>query len=329
MTSINGNRSVIVIDSQTFVVSGSVSSSIGYTGGGQVYSTNAPDYKWCDVNSKGEFTIKNWQFNYRDIGEYNRVLAQKIWNEGLPDCETGTGVCSQIPTVPPEPRPYQNACGMDQNLVSMSCQTTCLPFNPCRANAAYFSPNSESFNKSASLSHSMNYGWAPSMPYIDTNYTTMWQAIPFQAMDDLYFTPPPCPCVGTQCLGTWEEDNGFCENDNDNLHKYYPARDVFEARCEPPSGSPALVSDTYMGCITTQQITSSTCPKGNICSVPQNTQGEFPNDTTCNTYIPHTYVEPWTLLMIKETCVCSSGRFSQQYMGNGISCPNEIVVPPP
>ena len=84
-----------------------------------------------------------------------------------------------------------------------------------------------------------------------------------------------------------------------------------------------------MGCITTQQITSSTCPKGNICSVPQNTQGEFPNDTTCNTYIPHTYVEPWTLLMIKETCVCSSGRFSQQYMGNGISCPNEIVVPPP
>ena len=355
LTSINGNWPVIVIDSQTFVLSGSVSGSTSYLGGGQVYSTNAPDWKWCDVSSKGEFTYKNWLFNYRDVGEYQRVLSQYNWNMGIPyDCSSGAADnCPEIPSLPDNPRANQAACGMDQNIIISSCITTCLPFNPCRVNAAYFAPLTltESFNKSGShISYSLNLGWAPSALTsnpVDHNYTTMWQAIPNQAMDDLYFQSPPCTCIDytdpdtevttfecdPNC--TWQEDNGNCEIDvvgdpelTIPCQKYFAARNVYEARCSPPSGSPALQSGVYMGCLTPNDLTGSSCPSGNICSAPVGTQGSFPMETTCQPYLPHNYTAPWLLLFAKEGCVCFDGRFTSNYLDNGVSCPIDIAPAP-
>ena len=87
----------------------------------------------------------------------------------------------------------------------------------------------------------------------------------------------------------------------------------------------------YIGCLKPSQFGGS-CPPGNICNAPVlGTFGLFPEDTTCNTYLFHNYSIPWILLLTKEQCVCSGGRFADVYSANQVSsgptCSN-IVEPP-
>jgi hypothetical protein len=347
---LDGTWTVYPINSASVILSGSqtLSNSI-YLGKGQMYNVGAPDYKWNDTTTKGEFSVLKWKMNYIDTGEWTRVTASATWNSGLmqccypapcPDCNCP---CPQ-PYVPPQPR--QNQCGLDWNVESMSCDTSCLPFDPCKPSVAYFSPNvgSESFVKSGSMILSAkNYGF--SYPGMDSRYGNMWQGIFKQTMNDLYYVAPPCPCgpnrdpdtgeiLGYDCSNcSWQMDDGTCEVDNPGdsdlgipCIKYYPHINQYESRCSPPSGSPALMAGTKMGCYTT---ISGSCFSQSVCSPPYS-PGTFPETDGCGSsvYLVNVYEDPWILLQLEEYCVCYSGQFDQEYVKNGIGCPTEILPAP-
>jgi len=350
LTSINGFHNIHVIGLDTITIDGIDGTTLSpYAGGGTIQNQFSPDQAWNDTNGKGDFTYKTWLYNYRDLGEYNRVLGEYNWNMGLSDCITFTPPCSQLPTLIPEPRPYQNACGLDPNVISMSCVTSCMPFNPCGANAAYFSPNKESFNSS-----SHNCGWAPNtfVP-LDQVYPTYWAGIITQQMDDLYYQAPPCTCIPNTDPDTeittyacdsncsWAEDNGTCQTDipGDSelgipCHKYFAARDVFEARCEVPTGAPPLIGGKHLGCLTVAQLNTPNCPEGNVCNSPANSWGIFPLAESCAPFVAyqyHNYGTPWIPWLSKEGCVCSDSRFAETYIANGVgvSPTCDMVFPPP
>jgi hypothetical protein len=346
---INGTHTVTVIDNQTVALNGvnGISQSL-YTGKGQMWSPFSPDWKWNDTTPKGDFTVRSWQYNYRDVGEYTRVMGQIAWNTGIPyDCTSGPAdSCGIIPATPSEPRANQAACGFDQNIISSSCTDTCLYNGPCGPSVAYFSPNSETFNTNAK-----NYWSIPSgFTYGDGVYITMLQMIPFQTMEDPLYVSPPCACsvvtdpytlietheCDPNC--SWEED-ASCQPDVSGdselgipCHKYYPLRNQYEARCKVPTGAPPLMNGVYMGCLTTKDFAGGACPKGNMCYPPGQPLFIFPEQGSniCgnNALDPNIYATPWITLLLRENCVCNAGSFSQAYIDNGIGCPTDVVPAP-
>ena len=353
LTIINGVHTISVIDNQHIALVGvNGTSQPPYSGSGQIWSPFSPDPKFNTVASRNDFTVRAWQYNYRDIGEYNRVMGQIAWNTGIPyDCTNGPAdSCGIIPATPSEPRGHQAECGLDQNVISSSCTTHQLPINACGAMAAYFSPNVESFGSS-----SRNYWSVPAgFTYGDGVYITMMQWAIYQMMPDPYYVNPPCACSVVTDPDTfvethecdpncsWQEDDGNCNRDVTGdaelgipCHKYYPMRDQFEARCEPPVGAPPLMNGVYMGCLTTANFAGGrggSCPRGNLCYPPGQPLFIFPEQGSniCgnNALDPNIYATPWITLLLRENCVCNAGSFSQAYIDNGIGCPTDVVPPP-
>jgi hypothetical protein len=313
---LNGTRTVNVIDNAN--ISFGVAGGQTYTGGGQIYSSFAVDWKWNDTTSKNDFTARIWLYTYRDVGEYLRISASNALNLGTANCigDIPSGYSS---TNTANPRYHQSECGISQNVLQMSCSTLCLPYNPCSTVVAYFSPNSESISGS-----SRNIGW-PAPVQMDSIYGGIyWQGAIVQSMNDPYFITPPTPCGWG---GAWTEDGGGCASDT-GVIKYYAARNVYEARCSVPDGAPNLI-DVHIGCIQTDDIGGGSCPDGNICSGPT-APSTFPAAAGCAPYLVNIYTNPWVLLLAKESCVCSVGRFASNYAANGISAgPTCDVVPPP
>jgi hypothetical protein len=358
--SINGTYTAIVFNSQSIALSGSVGG--GNYSSGFIYSTlvgsRTASLSTNTVKARGDYVVQMAQYDYRSVGEYNRVLGQYNWNLGIPyDCTTGPAAnCGILPTVPPEPRGHQAECGYDQNIVSSSCTTDNMLPNNCKAIAVYFSPNIEHFlTPSASVVWAKNYWGVPaSFSPGDGNYIAMLQMWPNQNMPDPYFVAPPCPCSAVTDPDTfvethecdpncsWQEDDGNCNRDVTGdaelgipCHKYYPMRDQFEARCEPPVGAPPLMNGVYMGCLTTANFAGGrggTCPRGNLCSPPGQPLYVYPEQGSniCgnNALDPNVYASPWLTLLMREQCVCNAGSFSQTYLDNGIGCPTDVVPAP-
>ena len=346
---INGTWTVTPIDAFHIVLQGSQTKpDATYFGQGQIQNLFAPDWKWNDTSPKGDFQVLQWLYNYRDIGEWYRVTGSAVWNSGLaqsccpsPGCGNScppTCDCPQ-PAVPTHPR--QNQCGLDENVATMSCDTTCLNYNVCAPMVAYFSPNygSESFSKDSSR----NYGFQ--FPGMDTNYGSMWRGIFRQTIDDPYYVAPPCPCspdTDPESLITtydcsncqWIMDDGTCQTDqpgDEDLGipciKYFPHVPQYEARCEVPTGAPPLVLPAKMGCVTTA---NPDCINKTVCQAPQS-PNTFPLVSACNAgiYLQYPYEYPWILLQLEESCVCADGRFADIYASNGINCPDSEIVGPP
>lgn len=315
-----------------------------YLGSGQMYSTFAPDWKWDDVSSKGQYSTLQYNYNFRDIGEYTRLASDWTASQYAFLCD---GVTPCVPgTVPSFPRAEQASYGFDNSISKLDCDTQCLISMDCAPAVAYFSPNSESFV------NGNNHGF----PYIggDTQYGVRWNGVVKQTMVDPLFQVPPCPCAPETMPGEdddgfpvdipdgkvnctqfrWEMDTGLCVNDytdgNQLKHKLYPLAGQYEAMCEIPDGAPPLPPGVHIGCLKpTDYKAGKPCPGGNICFPPHfGPQAAFFLGATCSPYVVFPYATPWLTFLYSYNCVCNEGRFAQAYEDNGITCEN-IILPPP
>lgn len=327
---INGLWTVSVITPSIISLNGSDNTAASpYTGSGRAYSPYTPDWKWNDESPKGEFQIIKWDYNYRDIGEYLRISQSVpfVTNEFKCDPPASPATPCDPPTIPPEPRPNSPYA---QEITSVTCETQCLPYNACAPNVAFFSPNSESFKSSQSFYvGSRNYGWDYNL--YDSQYGAMWQAMVRQAIDDPFWQAPPCPCSYDGDLMTYgcnvlmTEDNGSCQADTEGIVYYAKAPQV-EARCELPAGAPALPRGKYLGC---RKVTDTSTP-GNICDPPySDSDAMYNNPDGCSTYYVYPWATPWVTYLAELNCVCTDGRFRQEYVDAGVLCDQPTYLPPP
>lgn len=143
---------------------------------------------------------------------------------------------------------------------------------------------------------------------------------------DVFETPwlTPCPCeeltdvIGEDTVAYFGQipcqyDNCSCQEDTINIaddtleNKIYPAKRLVECVCNTPSGSPALPSGIYVGCLPSDTVDSINPPQGNVCNYGG--VGEIVNT-------------PWICWNLQHICVCSGsgGRFKDIYGKDGIVC---------
>lgn len=335
---LNGNYTVTQLNSSSFALQGTTYSGPITSSFKSAYAISqfAPDLKWNDVQSKGDFSSIQWKFNYRDIGEYARLAAAYTSSLSGLDCDD-INPCTPFATIA-EPRTAQKGY-YGQEITDVICTTRCATSNACGPSVAFFSPNGETFSD-ISGSSAINLGWADDYAKkFDTQYGSTWQGIVKQTMDDVYFAEPPCPCVGVtdpdteettyECYGSWTEDDGTCHADveTDPPIRYYARRNTYEARCEVPEGAPALIDGFYIGCL--NPATTNDFTKGNICSNPSSdVYNIYSKDDGCDIASITVYSAPWVTLIAEEQCICDSGRFSSEYTANGFGCSSPIVSPP-
>ncbi len=305
--SLNGIRTVSGVSGSNVLLSGINTGSVTpYTGGGYVQSVFGVDPYWNDDRSKGEFQYKSWHFNYRDVGEYQRLVDV---NAGLTGGQTtcdGSGFCSAIASIP-EPRPYQAAHGMPQAVSEFSCTTHCLPFKVCSPNVLAVTPNNESF------ATSIQANFVTDFP-CDSLYGSEWHGKFEQMVKDPFWKATPCKCSYSEdsdSLGRipCSEDDGTClEDDPEGSYTIYPHAPMVEPRCDVPSGAPALVPGVHLGCLTLSQLNTTGSIEGlmgSVCSHPTHDGTSF---------------APWVLYLNELNCVCVTGRFDAEYEANRVLC---------
>lgn len=305
----DSNKTVTVIDPLHFTFSGSV------PGGGYVKSHGALGY-WCnDDNPKGEYIYAQWQFNYRDYQERDRVNAQYI----------ACGSCEEAEPADMTPiRQYQADHGMLRAVSTIGFISECLTFTPCCPSVIGASPNGEVFPNGAIFDDFANF--AP-----DDRYGARWQAAFIQHMPDLLWQPPHKPCADcsphpkpTVC--GWHEDNGTCaadsctddcdvDPDNPDGAYYYPQRPWVEARQGVTTingTTPTLPAGVVIGFLTLGDLDAVTPPDGNVLPPPGvvGSTGSYPAQS----------VTPWGIYLRELSCVCAAGRFLADYEADGVSC---------
>lgn len=314
-----------VIDSQTVVLSGSTGVGSNYTGStAYMYSPFAADWKWNDDLPKHDYTVLTWNFNYRDVGEYNRIVGVNSSMEWNYDCNSnlcGTASNSE------QPRLAQANCGMSQFVSTMSVETSCQTANACKPNVAFFSPNSSDFSGSKTA---INHGFGK--PTFDDVYGSMWNGLIKQTDTDYLWQTPPCPCsfnpdvwqYGCNC-GMAEDDGTGQEDGGTPCIKRFRHSPQIESRAEIPNGAPFLPNGCYIGCLTPPDFQNGKCGSGNVCNPP------FANANASYTdYTPLIQYPYYCDLFLKELgCVCSEGRFSEDYQQDGVLCPNNQIVSAP
>lgn len=344
LTVMNGVHQVKVVAPKQIALVGvnGISQSV-YLGSGVMTSPFAPDPKWNDTSPKNDLTTIQWNYNYRDVGEYIRLSGSVPFAESEFQCvppndPNNPPVCPD-PPVPPRPRPNLWNC-YDPNVTEVKCDTSCLPFNACYPQVAFFSPNSETFHTSGSVIQSAkNYGWGSVL--MDEQYGALWQGAVKQSMGDPLFIAPPCPCqpvddgfdpIFYACNCFWDEDSGDCLGDTtEPCQKYYAHRPVFEARCEVPTGAPALPGDAHLGCLKVSDYKDpNNCPDGNPCWAPfSDANNVFNFGEGCGFISVFPWATPWITYLSMMNCVCNNGRFAVDYGRNGIVCDNDLFVQAP
>jgi hypothetical protein len=342
---INGTWTIKALDSNNIALinSNGITADDYKANTGQVRSIFATDWRWNDSNGKNEFVSYQWLYNYRDIGEYNRILNYVPWIEGQPSCNDQSIACTS-PAIPPEPRHQQLVCGIDQNLTNMTCLTSCIAHNPCSPLVAFFSPNNETFKNTGSFVTAINLGFGK-VTY-DDQYGSMWQGAIKQAIDDPFFQKPPCPPERVydesdgldhyECNGTFTQDDGNCIPDEIGdadlgipSVKHYAMPNQVENRCSVPVGSPTLPNSNTLGCLKPSDVVNG-CKSGNVCSPPYGDSGNlFLAGASCNIYKTYPYATPWITYLNQLGCVCGNGQFATEYSSYGIGCDTELIVPAP
>ncbi len=107
-TGVAGLGSGVTVDSASgtlVVVTGTLSGA--YTSGGYISSNGAPSHVWNTSTPRGDYLVKEWGFNHREVGEYNRCLATYL----------ACGEDAQsLATVPSAVRIHQESHGMPQEV---------------------------------------------------------------------------------------------------------------------------------------------------------------------------------------------------------------------
>lgn len=348
----NNVYGVKVVTSQSFALPTIDATSFPtYNGKAIVYSPFGAAFGWNDTDSKGDFTVLEWDYGYRDYGEYLRISASIAYYSGSLKCAVGPELCGTIPPVP-EPRTNQKNC-YDQIFSLVSCTTKCVPVDACNGRVAFCSPNSETFGapliptgsttsslggggsvsilvSSGSISGSVtssvvnNIGWFPKFT-LDSLYGSTYIKTIKQSMIDPYYIAPAAPCG----IDSWHQDNGACVYDNNTGYPYPP---YYEARCEVPKNAPPLLPNHYLGCVkNTNPIiqTDISCSKGNYCLPPvYNTDNIYANGDGVYVYGTPVYTAPWVAYLHEEYCVCNTGSFYKTYQDYGVICKNPYVPAP-
>jgi hypothetical protein len=336
-----------VVSPTEFFVTGTAGT---YSGGGYVASHGAPGYGWHDSDSKGDFHLAEWRFNYRDFAERDRVLDQ--WH-ACNDC------ADAAPADTTEIRPLQAGRGMPREVSWFECHKErlfgetvspmCIPFGPCDPQVIAITPNGETWSRG----YVKNFYHAP----LDTGFGARWQMCVVQRMQDPLWQEPKPPCKD-QGDGTadwsacgWAVDDGSCNctwmdidgtlqggcTDNSSTCvesngvaaegsvAYYPLPKFVEALAALPSGAPNPLGLTF-GYATIADLNSATAPTLPPFPPPGGT-GYLDDDEYAT---PIAHQTPWGDYINQMHCVCLGGQFSAQYQANGISirCP-PITTPDP
>lgn len=201
-----------------------------YTSGGYVKTSGAPSYEWHDDQPKGDFQIRTWEFNYRDVGEFSRLTTVAA------SCTDEDHDCESI-DVPDEPRPNQATHGMPQEVSSFSVTEDCLLAGRCAPSVIAITPNGESWGARGKV-----YGF-PSGFNCDATYGSRWQRVAVQAFPDPFFRPPDAL---PDAIAKW-----------------------VEARSTVPSGAPGLPTGVAINCLTLAQLDNDPLvDDGIVCAPP-------------------------------------------------------------
>lgn len=337
-----------VIDSQNVVLEGLNAESCSYqNGSGQMFSPFGIDWKYDDELPKGEYSTLQFETNIRQVGEYQRLAAQSAsvgstYNcdepyydeENDPEHNNPIYTYCSIPYCPPEPRPFQSACGLSQDVSNVEPETHCLPFNACKPSVAFFSPVSHPLLEQKY--NCRNHGFGDVV--IDNPYGSMWNGFILQYDTDYAWQAPPCSCSEKtfeesentywHCFCGWSEDNGTCQTDvegdedlGSGCTRYYTGRPYVEARTSLPAGAPTHYQDKVR-VLTVGELNSSPCNStGRVFSRPINTSwAQYHN------YTPDMYLTPYAYIyLLRQGCVCGGGRFADEYAKGRISC-NEVEI---
>ena len=282
-----------------FALLGTVSHSTVYIGNGYITTPFPVDYKWNSINSRQNYVIGTYDNNtLRSTGEYWRltssVIAGGLQCDGVTPCPITTTIALPTPASP-------------------SYTQSCIAFNPCSPNviAIYPSGSIHTFKHVNLHPFKMNM-------VLDNRYGNSWQSWVIQSIPDpLWPGNTPCPCrdhlncngltasLGYDCFKgewDWRNDGGNCLGiqpvqcgagvDGGNISgvDYFADADRYEAVINVPTGAPPLPAGVDLK----QSFVIPTF--GNLV------------------------YNPWYDTLTKEQCVCSSGRFSQNYMRNGYGC---------
>lgn len=232
-----------------------------------------PVNRWNDTAGKGDFVVHVWRFNFRDVGENQRIRGDPSWceyNPGLTPLRPNTGAMFAID-------------------VLKGCATP----SPCNPYRVVIQPEANPGDPR------VFYLQMPPIA-IDDRYGALWQALPKQWMQDPLWVAPPKPC---DLDGTWAEDDGTCTefslDDNGQLIMRYEMRPWEEALADPPAGAPPLPPGLYLGggCLTCDQINAG-ITTGLNCAPPQATIG---TDL------------PWLWYVNMQQCIRSGGTWAGDY----------------
>ena len=262
--------------------------------------SSSPDWQWDDEGRKHDFVITEYHWNYREVGENQRLIT------------LATGACSACKTAPDEIRPYQESSyGVPQEISSIVCTTHCLRPRPCHPSIVWWN-----YHDLGLFSAAFAEGHRGTMASIvlDERYGARWQAVLANWMQDPYWQRPLVYCdTGYRSTDTWEEDSG-------DGWGQYPMRPYVEARCEVPEGAPALPINILIGCASTSELNSSVSGK-NVCA-PIEEIGSVQQ-----TGEPLACVYPWAIAAAMQQCVCSElCEWRPVYESYGHVC--QEVTPP-
>lgn len=315
------------IDNQHVVLNAASAgrSSSLYDGHAQMYSNNAPHWKWSDNLPKNEYVIKHFDVEYRSILEYVRLVSAYSTSLVTYDCQSyfnsaSLFFCNNVP-VPTLPRLAQTNYGIQQEIRSLEIDTHCLDFNACKPSVVYFSPNDEPL---LTAKYNCRNHWNAGNFLIDPKYPQLWEGVMNQYMADPFWQAPPCPCsyddeeLYYDCWCDWQEDvTGFCAaNTEDPCVKYYALRPMVETRHDIPHGAPSFIQNK-LGCKTT----ATPSVDKPACNWVDN-QAHFDYDG----FTPELHQIPYHIdYLARQVCVCANGQFAQDYRNQRISCDEEDI----
>lgn len=339
---------VTVINSTSFQVAGTLSGP--YVSGGFVNVDGAAAYQWNDDQSKGNFLFANFEFNFRDYAQADFMCEQYhggsysvcgVDQTGCNECSAASPGFTCVEVSPgvwqSDVRQTQLANGLDRAITNFTIDELCLPFDNCNPQIMAIVPSSgpEIFAQPSHVEH------FPASFVSDWQYGSKWQAVYIQYRTDLLWQQPHKACITCDCDGcpqpfipsgcAQQEDDGSCETDTcteecttHNGTTFYAHAPVVEALSDIPPGAPTPpVGEMHV--LTYAEVSNPSPPPGILILPPLGPgYGANPGVGGVDPTIPVVPETSWGLFINEALCICSNGRFKQEYIENG----NFIFCPP-
>ena len=318
---LNGNFTVTgIIDDKNIIlnINGIGQSYVETTG--QIRSTGATDWAYNDTGTKGEYVVKEWSTNHRDVAEYTRLNLQSASFGAGRLCNDSSSLCGTMGTIA-FPRINSNNCGMDQSVTNIVANPFCLINTPCKPAVAYISNRNEPLLDQKYTTRKHNFTWT----LIDNPYSNSWFGNIIQYDQDYLFQADPCICtdedfgivlgIHKTCNCAILEDVGGCSgNTTLPCRKYYPHSTPVEPRTTLPviTDHGAIINSNLvlykMGCVNIGAYTNP-CGPGMNCGLPFNRAGSLPTS-----FEPSYTQRPYhDIYLAMKGCLDADGRFAVEY----------------